>query len=307
MKREFLKGVYPVMLTPFTADNEVDYEALGKLTDWYIEAGVAGLFAVCQSSEMFFLTLEERIQITKFVVKRAAGRVAVLSSGHISDSHEEQVNELNEIAKTGVDALIMITNRLAREDESNEIWLYNLKKLMERLPAEIPLGFYECPYPYKRVMTPKMLEWCAKTGRFYFTKDTSCDMENICAKLEAIKGSSIQLFNANTATLLESMLAGGSGYSGVMANFHPKLYVWLTKNYKEEPEKARKIADFLTTAALIERQIYPINAKYFQKKIGNFTTHNSRTKDPALLNKTDIMEIDQLLRTVEYMKNMIFK
>ena len=37
MTKEFPNGVYPVMLTPFTENNEVDYEALGKLVDWYIE------------------------------------------------------------------------------------------------------------------------------------------------------------------------------------------------------------------------------------------------------------------------------
>ena len=33
---KFNDGVWPVMLTPFTDANEVDYEALGKLVDWYI-------------------------------------------------------------------------------------------------------------------------------------------------------------------------------------------------------------------------------------------------------------------------------
>ncbi len=31
-----------------------------------------------------------------------------------------------------------------------------------------------------------------------------------------------------------------AGYSGVMANFHPDLYVWLCKNYKKQPEKAQE-------------------------------------------------------------------
>ena len=58
MNRQFADGVWPVMLTPFTGENEVDYESLGRLVDWYIEAGVAGLFADCQSSEMFYLSLK---------------------------------------------------------------------------------------------------------------------------------------------------------------------------------------------------------------------------------------------------------
>ena len=296
MTKEFPNGVYPVMLTPFTENNEVDYEALGKLVDWYIEKGVNGLFADCQSSEMFFLSLEERVKIGEFVKKHADGRVPVVTSGHISDSLEDQAKELTAIAGTGADAVILLTNRLAKENESDEVWLENLKKLLEMIPKDVPLGFYECPYPYKRIISPELLKWCADTGRFYFIKDTSCDIENMKAKLEVIKGTNLKLFNANTSTLLETLELGASGYSGVMANFHPELYVKLCNIYKENPSKARKIADFLTVASLIERQVYPVNAKFYQKSIGNFNSIMIRTRDIKELNATGILEIQQFVR-----------
>lgn len=296
MTKEFPNGVYPVMLTPFTENNEVDYEALGKLIDWYIEKGVNGLFADCQSSEMFFLSLEERVKIGEFVKKHADGRVPVVTSGHISDSLEDQAKELTAIAGTGADAVILLTNRLAKENESDEVWLENLKKLLEMIPKDVPLGFYECPYPYKRIISPELLKWCADTGRFYFIKDTSCDIENMKAKLEVIKGTNLKLFNANTSTLLETLELGASGYSGVMANFHPELYVKLCNIYKEDSSKARKIADFLTVASLIERQVYPVNAKFYQKSIGNFNSIMTRTRDIKELNATGILEIQQFVR-----------
>lgn len=305
MEKNFNNGVWPVMLTPFTDNNEVDYESLGKLVDWYIENGVAGLFADCQSSEMFFLSLEERVKIASFVKERAAGRVPVVASGHISESLEAQAEELNAIAKTGVDAVIMITNLLAKEDESDEIWLENLKKLLDKLPEDLALGFYECPYPYKRIISPDLLKWCADTGRFYFIKDTSCSIENIRAKLEQIEGSHLKLFNANSSTLLETLEMGCSGFSGVMANFHTDLYVWLCENYDKDPEKARILADFLTTASMIERQVYPVNAKYAQQKMGNFTSIYTRTKDAALLNDTGKLEVEQLMRLTDYMRKQI--
>ena len=296
MTKEFPNGVYPVMLTPFTENNEVDYEALGKLVDWYIEKGVNGLFADCQSSEMFFLSLEERVKIGEFVKKHADGRVPVVTSGHISDSLEDQAKELTAIAGTGADAVILLTNRLAKENESDEVWLENLKKLLEMIPKDVPLGFYECPYPYKRIISPELLKWCANTGRFYFIKDTSCDIENMKAKLEVIKGTNLKLFNANTSTLLETLELGASGYSGVMANFHPELYVKLCNIYKEDSSKARKIADFLTVASLIERQVYPVNAKFYQKSIGTFNSIMTRTRDIKELNATGILEIQQFVR-----------
>lgn len=294
MKKKFKDGVYPVMLTPFTEDNQVDYEALGKLVDWYIDAGAAGLFAVCQSSEMFYLSREERISIAEFVAGKAGKRAAVIASGHISDSLDEQAEELNAIADTGVDAVILLTNRLAEETQSDDIWLQNLKYLLKRLQRDIPLGFYECPYPYKRILSPEMLKWCADTGRFYFLKDTSCDIENIREKLNVIQGTELKLFNANSATLLESLELGASGYSGVMANFHPEIYTWLTGHFRKQPETARLFNDFLTVASFIECKSYPVNAKYFQMEIGNFNSLQTRTKSPDLLDDTGRKEVEQL-------------
>lgn len=304
MEKHFSDGVWPVMLTPFTENNKVDYKALEKLTKWYIGHGVAGLFAVCQSSEMFFLSLEERVKIARFVKEKAAGKVPVVASGHISDSFEDQVKELNAVAQTGVDALILLTNRLAAENEGDDVWLENLKKLLLRLPKDIPLGFYECPYPYKRIIAPELLKWCADTGRFYFIKDTSCDLENIREKLTQIKGSGLKLFNANSSTLIESLEMGCSGFSGVMANFHPDLYVWLCRSYNKYPQKARTVADFLTIASLIERQVYPVNAKYAQVKMENFHSVYTRVKAPSLLTDTGKLEVDQHMRMTDFIRRL---
>lgn len=304
MRNKFPGGVWPVMLTPFTENNTIDYPALKELVDWYIQAGVDGLFAVCQSSEMFFLSLEERCALASAVVAYANGRVPVICSGHVSDAMEDQMIELNLLAKTGADALILITNRLAKEGESDETWKQNCNKLLEALPEEIPLGFYECPYPYKRVLSPELLSWCAQTNRFYFLKDTCCDAALIRAKLRAIEGSKLRLYNANTTTLLDSLRNGAAGYSGVMANFHPELYVWLCKHY--DTTKVEALQDWLTIASLIERQWYPVNAKYHLRALrGLSLTSKCRTKDAALLTDTFCEEVRMMERQAKYQYNAL--
>ncbi len=301
MTNQFPNGVWPVMLTPFTKEGEVDYPALEKLVDWYIENGVDGLFAVCQSSEMFFLTLEERLEVAKYVLKASAGRVPVIASGHVSDSMEDQIAEINAMADTGVAAVILITNRLAKEDESDETWRKNCARLLEGIRKDVPLGFYECPYPYKRLITVENIKWCASTGRFYFLKDTCCDLAQIQEKLGAIKGTNLKLYNANTTTLLDSLRAGAAGFSGVMANFHPKLYGWLCKNV--EDERAEELEAFLSVASLIERQYYPVNAKYHLKDIEKLPIETTcRVKDAEGMSKTfetEVQMLDELARSHE--------
>ena len=293
----FPGGVWPVMLAPFTRENKIDYTALGELVEWYIRNGSSGLFAVCQSTEMFYLTLEERVGYARFVKEKAAGRVPVIASGHISDSFEDQVNEIRAIAATGVDAVILITNRLAKEEESDDIWMENMCRLLEALPEDIKLGFYECPYPYKRLLSADMIRRCAGTGRFYFLKDTCCDIDQIRAKLSAIQGTNMKLYNANTATLLDSLRLGAAGYSGVMANMQCRLYAALCENPSDNRMNA--LSDILTICALIERQVYPVNAKYYLQLEGLPITTFSRTKDETLLNATAKKEVEMLKRITE--------
>ena len=248
MSLKYPGGVWPVMLTPFTRGGEVDTEGLAALVEWYIASGAKGLFAACQSSEIYFLTLEERVKIVETTIRAARGRVPVIASGHVSDAISNQVKELSAMAETGADAVIIITNHFARKGEGEDVWLRNIETVLSQLDPAIDLGAYECPAPYKRLLTPGMLRYMADSGRFFFLKDTCCDAEMIRGRLDLIKGSNLGLYNANSATLLESLHAGAAGFSGVMANIHPEVYAWLCEH--KDHKNASLVQAALSTAAL---------------------------------------------------------
>ncbi len=295
------KEMWPVMLTPFTEKGEVDYNALAALIDFYEAGGANGLFATCQSSEIFYLSLEERIKIADFVKRRA--HIPVIASGHISYSPEAQAEELCRVADTGVDAVVLITNRLAEARESDAAWLDSLNFLLSRIDPAMPLGLYECPMPYKRLMTTEMLRVCAETGRFRFMKDTCCDIATIRERLKVLKGTELRLYNANTSTLLDSLRAGAAGFSGVMASFHPELYAWLLAH--TEDSRAEVLQAALTQMSLIERQLYPVNAKYHLQRAGLPITLHSRTQDCRLLTPTFKDEVRQLELVTDSLKTTL--
>lgn len=301
MKKSFPGGVWPTMITPFTKDNKVDYDTLSKLVEWYITHGVSGLFAVCQSSEMFYLTLNERVAIARFVKEISNGHVPVIASGHISDRFEDQVVELNKIAETGVDGLILISNRMAGEEESDDVWMQNTQELLNHLPKDTPLGLYECPYPYKRVLTPKVTEWCAKNGRFFFLKDTCCDIEKISEKLRLMRGTNLKLYNAHTTTLVDSLRMGAAGYSGVMANFQPDLYAYICRNFNTK--EADDLIGELFICSMIECQLYPVNAKYNLQLEGLPIETVCRSKSDADFTSVFKKEIGMLRRITEQLNS----
>lgn len=276
----FSAGVWPVMLTPFKKNGSLDLEGLSSLVSWYISQGCDGLFAVCQSSEMFCLSLDERVRLASEVVRLSAGKLPVLASGHVSERIKDQAKELNAIADCGVDGLVLVTNRLVSSpQEDDKTMLQNLRRLLSLLPKDIPLGFYECPYPFKRLLPADVLQFCLDSGRFHFIKDTSCNILDIREKLRILHGSSVMLYNANTATLLESLEAGGHGYTGVMANFHPRLYRWLTRHWKDHPQEAHEVQAVLTMCALIELKKYPSCAKRYLRTAWGVPIDDTTRKD----------------------------
>ena len=154
--------IFTTMITPYTKDGAVDYDTALRYVDWYFENGLNGIFAICQSSEIFWLSLEERVTLNKKIYTRAkelertGGRqFTVVSSGHISDSLEDQIEELNAVWTSGTDALILITNRLDPNNEGDDVFITNAEKIIAALPDDVKLGLYECPHPYKRLVTPK--------------------------------------------------------------------------------------------------------------------------------------------------------
>ena len=271
-----IAGIFPVVLTPFDAMKRIDWEGYARLLDWYVENGSQGLFAVCQSSEMQLLTLEERRDLARFTVEHVRGRVPVVASGHISEAVADQKEELRAIAATGVDAVVFVTNRFAAADDPEGTLLARMKDLMGALPGETVFGLYECPAPYRRLLTDAELRWCADSGRFAFLKDVACDLEVVKRRIALTKGTPLAINNANAATAWPVMQAGGAGFSGVMNNFHPDLYRWLFDHGARHPEMAAELDTFLVLSAMCEAFGYPRLAKRFHVRRGTFASEHTR-------------------------------
>jgi len=295
MRKGIVSGVYPTMVTPFKEDLAIDYTALERLISWYTDKGIDGLFSVCQSSAMFELSRRERKELCRKTVELAGGRFPVMASGHISDTISDQVDELMDMAEAGADALVLVSNRLASPDQNDATWLKSLETLLAALPDTIPLGVYECPYPYKRLLSEEIILALIATNRFQFIKDTCCNPSLIAKRAALVKGTNVKFFNANAATLLYSLRQGYAGYSGVMANFHPELYRKLCHNWESMGKSAEELQNYLGTASIIEYQSYPANAKYAFMKEGIFPTAICRHADTryALLHDSQIFEINQ--------------
>ena len=298
-------GVWPVMITPWTEDNKPDFKGIEALTNWYIEKGCTGIFAVCQSSEMTFMTEQEKLDVAKCVAETVDGRIQVVASGHTADDKPTQFRELENMMKIpGIGAYVLISNRLDQKNEGEEVFMANAREIFDRYP-EIDFGIYECPLPWKRLVSLDFLKNVAPEGRMVFLKDTCCDYELIRERLKAVEGTPLKIFNANAQSWFDSYCHGGAGYNGVMANFHPDLYKWCYDHKDSAPEKARLVADFLTAAAMIEMRVYPCSAKYYHSLVGVPMSTFARSKDNAGLDKNARGEVESLINLEKYLREKL--
>lgn len=304
---------FVTMITPYDANGKIDFSAAEKYVDWYYNSGLTGIFSICQSSEIFYLSQDERTELNRIVYRRAKElerggnrKFTVVSSGHVSDSPEKQAEELNAVYASGTDALILITNRLDPNNEGDDVFIRNAEALIAKLPSDARLGLYECPTPYKRLVTPKILEWCVKTGRFYYMKDTCCDSAVIAERCRILSGSHFRLLNANCQTLLDSMRSGADGYCGIMANFHPRLYSWICDNFEENPQKAELIQSFIGTFGFTEVGLpYPLTAKYSMNLCGQKTNVTARNRKADEF--TDYVKncVIQMKKASDYLESLL--
>ena len=287
-----INGIIPVMITPFTDDGRVDHDGLGRLTDWYIDNGAHALFAVCLSSEMFFLDRAERAAVARTVIAAARGRVPVVVSGHVSESDEDQLQDVRDAADTGADAVILITNRLTLPGGRGTL-VERTERLMAGLPGDMALGFYECPRPERRLLTDDELRHCADSGRFVLLKDVSCDLATIWRRLALVEGTPLAIANANAAIAFDAIKAGARGFCGILANFCPDLYRWLLDHGEAHPEVAAEVAPMLVLASMCEAFGYPAIAKLYHQRLGTFVSAHTRSMPGDV--RDQVWAIDPLL------------
>lgn len=79
MKQEIFRGIATALATPMDAGGAIDYEAYGRLIDWQIASGVAGLMACGTTARERHHDRGGARAVIRFTVERAAGRVPVIA------------------------------------------------------------------------------------------------------------------------------------------------------------------------------------------------------------------------------------
>ena len=197
------EGIYSLMLTPYHEDKTVDYAVYEEYTRWQASQGVQHLFAVCGSSEMAELTLEERLQLARLTVKNKGG-TTVVATGNMEKDPRDQAEEVRRMSDTGVDGIVFTTNGMGDDEDALVSYIDKLRK-----NTDLPVFMYEFPGRRPHLISGhtygRLVKECGVCG----IKDTTSTYEGIAEKIPE-KGDSC-IIQANMPFLLEAFRLGARG------------------------------------------------------------------------------------------------
>ncbi len=263
-KFDIRDGAWPILLTAFNAEDQLDLPAIAALLDFYRDLRLPGILALGQASEMLFLNDDERFIIAETVARHPRGGLSAAIVGNFGETLSQQARSLQRIHDMGADVVVVALALLPAAEGLGE----QLLELCDLVSAEVRLGIYEIPQPEHRLLSPEEVGRVAGTGRYVFMKDTCRQIAPFSAKLAAAAGSNLKLFQANLAVLPPSMDAGCSGFCGWMPMVTPELCAQVCD--MRLPAGLRRLAHekLLAFNAVMVAHGFPASAKHILARRG---------------------------------------
>ncbi|MEU5240184.1 dihydrodipicolinate synthase family protein [Streptomyces lydicus] len=226
-----LHGVIPPVCTPLGPQGEVDTESLTRLVGHLLDGGVHGLFALGSTSEVAYLTDDQRATALETVVKAAGGRVPVLA-GAIDTTTPRVLDHARTAAGLGADALVATAPFYTRT-HPREI-ADHFRRL--RSTVDLPLFAYDIPMAVHTKLPPSLVAELAADGTLAGLKDSSGDEGALRRLLVRLGGRTgrrtgrapgFSVLTGSELTVDAALLAGADGVVPGLGNVDPAGYVRL--------------------------------------------------------------------------------
>ena len=212
------KGAGVAIVTPFTQDDKVNFEELGKMIDFQIAGGTDAIIICGTTGESSTLTHEEHDECIKFAVEHTAGRVPVIA-GTGSNSTAEAIRLSTHAQHNGADALLLVTPYYNKATQKGLIQHYTAIANS----VDLPIILYNVPSRTGVNILPQTAVTLAKNVKnIVAIKEASGNISQV-AELAAIADGCIDIYSGNDDQVVPLLSLGGVGVISVLSNVMPKL------------------------------------------------------------------------------------
>lgn len=242
MAYHIFKGLGIALVTPFTLQGEVDYEALKRLVEYQIANGADFFCILATTGEVPCLMQEEKDKITKLVLEINQGRLPILKYCG-GNNTRAVIEEIQNTDWTGVDGILSICPYYNKP--SQEGIYQHFKAIAEISPR--PIVLYNVPGRTGVNMKPQTLIRLANDcPNIVGVKEASGSLEQVD---EVIKGKPdrFDIISGDDALTFSMVASGAVGVISVIGNALPKEFSRMIRlEFKGEYEPARKIHHMFT-------------------------------------------------------------
>ena len=211
-----ITGSIVAMITPMTADTQdVDWIALKKLVEWHIEQGTDAIGAVGTTGESATLDVDEHIEVIRFCVDAAKGRIPVVA-GTGANNTREAIEWTEAAKKANADACLLVAPYYNKPTQ--EGMYLHFKAIADAV--DIPQILYNVPGRTVADLLPETVIRLAEIDNIVGIKEATGDMERV-KTLVAECGPDFAVYSGDDPTAHELMLLGGKGNISVTANVVP--------------------------------------------------------------------------------------
>ena len=237
MANNIFKGLGIALITPFTADGQVDYDSLKRIINYQIDNGADFFCILATTGETPCLTKAEKQQIKQTIVDTVAGRTPILM-GCGGNNTAAVIEEIKTSDWSGIDGLLSVCPYYNKPSQEG---LYQHFKAIAAATT-LPVVLYNVPgrtgINLKAETTVRLATDCANIVAI---KEASGSLEQIDDIIKN-KPADFDVISGDDALTFPMIACGAVGVISVIGNALPKEFSRMIRlEFNGEYEPARKI------------------------------------------------------------------
>lgn len=233
-----ISGSIVAIVTPMTADNNIDWDSYRNLIEFHIENGTDGIVAVGTTGESATVTPDEHIRCIEFTVKTVAGRIPVIA-GTGANATQEAIHLAEAAQRAGADAHLSVAPYYNKPNQRGLLAHY--RAITDA--CDLPLILYNVPGRTCSDIAVETVVKLAKIPHVIGIKEAST-IER-CRELLATVPKDFAVYSGEDPINCQIISEGAAGAISVTANVAPKAMAEVCRLAKSDFAAAKAIDDTL--------------------------------------------------------------
>jgi 4-hydroxy-tetrahydrodipicolinate synthase len=261
---EKLRGTGVALVTPFTKELGVDYQALQKLLDFVLEGNVNYLVINGTTAESVTTTTAEKAEILKFVKDYVKDRVPLVYG--LGGNNTQQL--LETIAATDFEGVTAILSVSPAYNKPSQQGIYqHFMHIADASP--VPVILYNVPGRTASNMAASTTLKLALHDNIIGIKEASGNLEQ-CMYIARHKPEGFMLISGDDMLAVPMISFGAQGAISVLANAFPAKFsnmiqLALQENFKEA---GNLLLSFVDINPLMYEESNPVGVKVLLERFG---------------------------------------